>query len=170
MAHLWIHRQDGWAVLPLEHDEISLADAYSASTPGPSVAPGSVLRRGESHDAWHLVAAPAARVRVNGLPLATGIRTLADRDEVQIPGGPCSFFSLERLAVREPLPPLDRDISCPRCRQQVARDSIAVRCPGCGLWHHESPDLPCWTYAPTCAVCAQPTADDAGFRWTPEDG
>lgn len=169
MAHLWIHQADGWAVLPLERDSLTLDQIRHAARPG-ATGPGCAALRRTAHgrEEWHLVAEPGACVAVNGLPVATGLRTLADRDELRVPGLGRLYFSSERLARVEPLPETGREVSCPRCRQRIAPLAPAVRCPGCDLWHHQSDDLPCWTYAVTCALCQQSTEASAGFRWTPE--
>jgi hypothetical protein len=175
MAHLWVRHAGEWAVLPLDRTPLTLTairDATDSAAPAAGCPmPRAVLARTGSPDraVWHLVAAPDSGVRVNGLPLAAGLRVLADRDEVRAPGLESLFYSTERLAAVEPLPELGGEVSCPRCRQPIAPASPAVRCPGCNLWHHETGELPCWTYAPTCALCPQSTASDAGFRWTPEE-
>jgi hypothetical protein len=114
------------------------------------------------------VAPSGTPLMVNGLPLRAGLRTLQDRDELRVPGLGPLYFSTERIARIEPLPTEPDALSCPRCRDRIAAGSPAVRCPGCGLWHHQTEDRPCWTYAETCALCPQPTAADAGYRWTPE--
>ena len=44
-----------------------------------------------------------------------------------------------------------------------------VSCPNCGVRHHQSAELRCWTYAPGCAVCGWPTTLDARFRWVPDE-
>jgi hypothetical protein len=161
VAHLWVEEARGrWAVLPLETQRFALGR-------------GVMLRRysspGGRHEEWCVLSDPTTRIAVNGVPLTTGIRVLDDRDEITAPGRGSVFFSTERLARCEPLPPAERPLVCPRCRQPIAIGSPAVRCPRCALWHHQSAELPCWTYSPTCALCPQPTALDAGFRWTPED-
>jgi hypothetical protein len=120
-------------------------------------------------DAWVLVAPPDFGIRLNGEPVSTGLTVLADRDELRVPGQPPRFFSTETIARVEPFPESTRGGCCPRCRQTIECGTQAVRCPSCGLWHHASDELPCWTYAPTCAACAQDTSPDAGFRWTPEE-
>jgi len=115
-------------------------------------------------DAWVLVGMPA--VRVNGSPLAAGIRVLRDRDELVV-GGSRVFFSTESLAAIEPFAG-DEAVSCPRCGLGIPPRSPAVLCPHCRVYHHQSDELPCWTYTEHCATCDQSTALEAGFRWTPE--
>jgi hypothetical protein len=112
-----------------------------------------------------------ARPLVNGLPLHHGIAVLFDRDEIRLaPGGDGTplYFSTERLAVVTQYSPAGRLGLCPRCKQAIAPGEDAVRCPGCGVWHHSTAALPCWTYGDQCAACDHATSIEAGFRWTPE--
>ena len=117
---------------------------------------------------WALVAAWPSRVRINGAPMPLGLAVLDDRDEIRLPDF-TAWFSTELQAQVEPFPESATRGFCPRCKQSIAAGSPAVRCPICGLWHHQSSDLGCWTYAPTCTACPQDTALDIGFRWTPSD-
>lgn len=181
MAHLWMQDAEGaWGVLALSADELDLrqlaarvgdergerrsGDAARAAAPA-----GRLLQITADPTEWALLASPQAEISINGLPVQVGIQILTDRDEVRIGSSDSMFFSTECLARCEPLPPADRPLFCPRCRQPIETGSLAVRCPQCALWHHQSAELPCWTYSPTCALCPQPTELDAGFRWTPED-
>ena len=126
---------------------------------------------------WAFLTAPDARVLINGLPVPLGIAILADRDEIRFaatdeaPRGLLSpiYFSTERLAAVAAYPADGRRGSCPRCKQALTAGESAVCCPGCGLWHHATEALPCWSYGEHCAACPQATALDAGFQWTPED-
>ena len=191
MAHLWVEEHaTAWVVIPLagstfELDELSRAarsgSASIAGTRSPAnasidscdaeVPSGAELHRAPPLDsaAWHLIASPVSAIWVNGLPLLAGFRVMRDRDEIRLADGSSGFFSTEALARVSPMPATDRPMSCPRCRQRVEPESPAVSCPACGLWHHQLDDRPCWTYAPTCSLCPQPTALDAGFQWTPTE-
>ncbi len=170
MAHLWIPQTDGWAILPLERASLPLAEVQRAAFADSRGAERVALCRTDpGREEWHLVTAPGTRVAVNGLPVFAGLRTLLDRDEIRTTGLGRVYFSTERLARVESLPEQSREVSCPRCRQRIEAGALAVRCPGCNLWHHQSEDLPCWTYAATCAMCEQATAEHTGFRWTPEE-
>jgi hypothetical protein len=176
VPHLWLQDEsDSWAVFPLEGDRLELASipapAFRALGAGAAGAPRATLIRVPSpqREQWVLLAPHSTGITVDGIPLAAGIRALTDRAEVRVRGAATFFFSAERLARIEPFPALERSATCPRCRQEIATGTPAVRCPGCDLWHHASDDLPCWTYAPTCALCPQSTDPDAGFRWSPED-
>lgn len=164
MPLLWIEDSPGeWAIRPLSaaHVALSAREARCDSVP--------MLVHCESTTArgWHLLAPLTEHVWLNGLPLVAGIRALCDRDEIRSSDGTSYFYSVEELARVTPLPSTDAALMCPRCRQQIEQGTDAVLCPQCRLWHHQSDDLPCWTYAPTCAMCPQPSALDAGYQWTP---
>jgi hypothetical protein len=176
MAHLWLMNKDEWAVLSLDGDAFVIgngkvrrvADLLSMVT---EQLPVGIRRLTDSSSAqWALVAAPGARVSVNGMPAHLGLAVLADRDEIRIPGDPPFFFSTEVLAHVEPFPEADAHGLCPRCKKSISTGCPAVRCPNCGLWYHQSDAdcLPCWTYATHCAACSHATALDNGFRWSPE--
>ena len=81
---------------------------------------------GSARDAsWVLIAPPFA-MRVNGQPLALGIRVLRDKDEIieREENAPL-FFSTERLAAVEPFSG-DAPVVCARCRNEIA--------PGADAW------------------------------------
>jgi hypothetical protein len=162
MAHLWIaDPPDGWALVPLPDGGLPLS-----RVPGLEAAARATLIGG-SHPggAWVLVGTEL--VRINGFPLVTGVHALVDRDEIRLAGAEPAYFSTERRASPEPLPHSDRALACPRCRTTMLAGTPAVRCPGCSVWHHASDEMPCWSYAPTCALCSQVTDLNAGFRWMP---
>ena len=155
MAHLWLCESSGgdaWEMMPLDDDAVAVLSAVQ-------------LRRAAGEpDTWTLIGPP--RVRVNGHPLDAGIRVLRDRDELRV-GGRRAFFSTETLAMVVPFPG-ERPTLCPRCKLEILPGSPAVRCPQCGIWHHQSEEFPCWLYSSTCTNCDQLTALDAHFRWSPE--
>jgi uncharacterized protein YbaR (Trm112 family) len=128
-----------------------------------------VLLRENGSGSWVLIAAPGFEVRVNGAAVPLGIRVLADRDEISTDEGGAIYFSTENLARVEPFPGAQNRLFCPRCKQAVETDHPAVRCPQCGVWYHQTDELPCWTYAQHCALCDQSTQLSAGYRWTPEE-
>jgi hypothetical protein len=176
MAHLWVRDEtESWAVLPLEHDAFSL----NAELPRPIVRRLSegeamsevLLIRTDTAQAnlWVLIANAKAGVSVNGIPLATGIRVVSDRDQIRVRGAREFYFSTETLARIEPFSGGEQTIFCPRCKQEIETTMSAVKCPACGVWHHQTDELNCWTYAEVCALCAQATDLSTGFRWTPEE-
>ena len=169
MAHLWfLTDEKQWCPTPLFGDAVAPRDGALVPCDDAD-SPRVVLRRlqGVHPAAWALLT-DAATVRLNGLPVPLGLAVLDDRDEIRV-ADRGTWFSTEVLPAVEPFPASTIRGYCPRCKQAIEAAALAVKCPACGLWHHASEDLPCWTYAPACAACPQPTALDAGFRWTPED-
>jgi hypothetical protein len=178
MAQLWMQDQSSgaeWVVMPLSEGAFALApgDALPVRPrrAGTDCVGAALLlcSRGPEGEAWLVMGATQAGVRLNGAPLRTGVRVLQDRDELDVDGLGRVFFSEERLVRVEPFPGGERPVFCPRCKQAISAGSASVQCPQCRVWHHQCDDLPCWTYAERCALCDQPTALDAGYRWTPEE-
>jgi len=184
MPHLWVQTIDGdWKTAPLTDTAYQLSDtepvALGDTVPGQSLAdfPWLVRTTESQEPTWSLLSSARSHARVNGSPVALGIRVLDDRDEIVV-GGPASddtrrcFFSTERLVVVEPFPGAAQPVHCPRCKQEIHPGTFSVQCPHptCRMWHHQTKDLPCWSYAATCAspACDQPT-DTKIYRWTPED-
>jgi len=195
MAHLWVETgKDGWAVAPLAGDAFVLVP--QADRPirirRPTVPPssesdaadgrprqavandGAALVRSACGDKehWVLLSAPISQaVAVNGMPVVLGMRVLHDRDEIRVPRAPRMFFSTEQIARVEPYVAGGRRGKCPRCDSEIVEGSPSVRCPQCGVAHHQDPasEMGCWTYARTCASCPQPTGLDLGYTWTPEE-
>ncbi len=183
MAQLWHLGSPGlWQAqtLPPELEAVALApglpaasrdSAMTAGAAGPN-SPLLLAADAEGPPRWAVLSPCGIRVKINGDTLRCGIRMLRDKDEI-VAGGARFFFSVESLAEVIPFPGSDpaRRVFCARCKGDLKAGVPSVRCPGCGSWHHqdEGGELPCWTYAAPCALCAQPTAFDAGFQWTPED-
>ena len=118
---------------------------------------------------WLLVTPIASPALVNGTPVTTGIRVLADRDAIQLPGHASAYFSSERLAQVEEY--AGEPVTCPRCKHRIVAGDPVVCCPSCNVFHHAPNDgkPSCWQYADSCAaLCGQATDLEAGFRWTPE--
>jgi hypothetical protein len=160
MAHLWRIDDDGaWTPTLLDAESFALQ---------PSAV---VMRRsGAERDmTWSLLTPADPPTFVNGAPVLMGITTLADRDEIRVAGARSFFFATETLAGVAPFPAGGPRGFCPRCKQQIEAGAPAVACPRCALWYHQSDTLPCWTYAERCSACAQATALDTGFSWTPEE-
>jgi hypothetical protein len=172
MAHLWKKDATGWQAERLTGNCFNLAVCSTPhTTEGTINRPRMQIVRADADrsPAWALVASEDARARVNGRVPVGGICVLSDRDEVRTEAGAQYFFSTELLAEIEPFPAPERPVFCGRCRQLIATGTPAVRCPGasCGIWYHQSADLPCWTYD-KCMICGRRSALDAGFSWTPE--
>jgi hypothetical protein len=176
MAHLWLQDDAaGWSAFPLGSVAVDIGSkpprVLNVDSPGdPSrVAMLVPFSSPNAPPEWALLAGPAAAVSANGQPVRTGIHVLSDRDEIRVKGQPSLFFSTERLARAEPFPGADREILCPRCKQEINKGILAVECPSCLVWYHQSEELPCYTYAEKCATCSHGTSLDAGFSWTPEE-
>lgn len=176
MAHLWVTTEARhWAVLPLEDDAFTLA----TNPPRPVRHPMGdgeafsnvllVRTSGAEGTSWVLIAGAGSGVSVNGLPLATGLRVVSDRDEIRIPDAGALYFSTESLARVEPFAGSDQTLFCPRCKLEIEKGAEAVRCPACGVWHHQTEELNCWTYSEVCALCAHATDLNSAFQWTPEE-
>jgi len=174
MAHIWVDTPGGWAVAELDGDEFVLTGERDAPvrrrrTPdgGPA---GTLLLRGDGGRQRPFVLVTGRdgpRTHVNGTPLVLGVRVLADRDALRV-GQVRMFFSTETLPHAETYPADAPEVACARCRSPLRPGDPAVRCPSCGVWHHEAEGRRCWTYDSRCANCDQPTALDTGWRWTPE--
>lgn len=172
MAHLWNIDDSGeWVPKMLDGDQFELV-GKALKRAGDALVDFEVrllLRRiGDRPETWALVADGQHEIRINGVPNLVGLTILADHDEIRTPGGPAWFFSTETEARVEPYPDAEGGGFCPRCKLAISVGTPAVRCPGCGLWYHQSEEFPCWTAAPQCAACPHPTELGAGFCWTPE--
>jgi hypothetical protein len=122
------------------------------------------------HVEWALMATPAACVFRNGQPLATGLAMLSDRDEIVTRDTQATrrwYFSNQQLAHIAPAP--RGQPTCPRCKSGIKAGTPAVRCPACGVWHHQAlGDLECWSYMERCGAChKQDTHLDGQVRWSP---
>ncbi len=172
MAHFWIFDPaTGWAVRALD-EGLALAGCTKGRARVTQEQRGSadvrVFRCQGVEEVWVLIASCNAVVRVNGLLMNPGLRVLADRDEIVQAGRAAIFFSTEQLPRMEAFQDTGKAVVCPRCKQGIASGDLAVQCPQCRVWHHQSADLNCWTYSTRCALCDHPTALDGGYRWTPE--
>ena len=117
--------------------------------------------------AWVLLAVDGGEVRINGQPLDTGIRVLADRDEIQVRHSDSFYFSIETLASVKAFEGAAHPVFCPRCKLEIAAGEQSVKCPQCQVTYHQKTELECWTYAETCALCSQQTDLNQGFSWSP---
>ncbi|MBN1421524.1 MAG: hypothetical protein JXP34_22315 [Planctomycetes bacterium] len=176
MAHLWRNGSgEGWKVVPLDHDTHAIPCEGAGRPPVEEMSHGDngaviVRHRSSTGDGevWILLAPRGSAIRINGVPDGMGMHILRDRDEILAPGAGRLFFSTERRPEIVPYPETEGPRFCARCRQAIAAGTPAVRC-ACGLWHHESAGLPCWTYAERCSGCPAPTSLDGRFRWSPEE-
>jgi len=112
-------------------------------------------------DRWGLLARD--EVVVNGVP-ALPLRLLADKDEILI-NREIIFFSAESGAEVVPFPAPEREVCCGRCKGKLQAGEFAAQCLRCKVWHHQTQELPCWTYGATCSSCDCSTK---GGAWRPE--
>ena len=121
-------------------------------------------------DQWTILCTPRCAARINGTPIAVGVRVLKDRDAIASDGVGTQFFSAEKVAQILPYPDNKADACCVRCKLPLEPGTLTVRCPNpeCGFHHHETADRPCWTYSEGCAACGFPTDLEAGLQWSPE--
>jgi hypothetical protein len=164
LAHLWKARAGAqWTSVPLDGDSIDLTPEDVT----PAVV--TLLRQLHGSDArWFLVARGRARVRVNGALVVAGLRALDDRDEIRVESAPVIYYSTERLAVVEVFAGASVSLHCPRCKLPIETGAPIVRCPACNVSHHQTSELPCWTYAEHCTLCAARTELSTRYRWSPE--
>jgi hypothetical protein len=174
MAHLWYRDADDvWRVRPLGECALDISvcpprDLVPEFRLGHDTLAAVVSAPAGGAARWVLLVAGDTEIRVGGFPTVAGVRVLQDRDEIGVHPSGTLFYSAETLARVEEFAAGERAIFCPRCRQPVESGQLAVRCPHCGIWHHQTAGLPCWTYSPTCGVCPQATALDRGYEWVPE--
>ncbi len=177
MAHFFVRTDCGgdWEPVPIGRAVLGLAGdpprvTVKDAPPAPRSGSAAVVRRCDSAagGAWVLMAPADVNLHINGEPLPSGIRVLAHRDAVRLGHASPVFFSSEQLARIEPFPGSAQPTHCARSKSEIAAGTPAVRCVSCGLWFHETPELPGWTYSPTC-LCGQPTALDAGYTWRPDE-
>lgn len=174
MAHIWIRGdEDAWSTMPLDqhavdisvHPPRALAEGFRLGADALAV----VIRSGTSDSpVWVLLAAENSAVCINGFAPVAGVRVLQDHDEIRVQSLDPIFFSTETLARAEGFIATERTVFCGRCRQPMQNGEMAVHCPKCGIWYHQTEKLPCWTYSPSCGFCPQSTSPDAGFAWIPE--
>lgn len=189
MAHLWVKKSENkkrWKSVLLDQssvmeitgnpdEPIHPVETGIPKNPRPRLLRIEPSKNGVLQgEVWTILTPPTETVLVNGAPVLTGVKLLRDRDEIYLPGNSPIFFSTESIPVVEPFPGMDRKIICPRCRQEIKKGTLAVRCPSpaCGTWHHMDAEnnLPCWTYADFCGNpnCNYPTNLDSEYKWTPE--
>ena len=187
MAHFWIPGQRAhvgqekegrfeWAIARLPDDAAAFVLTDDPRQPVRLRGKGrdrsvvaQILRLGDwQNEAWVLQSPETEKVRVNGFPLVGGIRVLEDREEIFIRATGRIYFSTERAPRVEPFRGREEATPCPRCKGKIAQGESSVQCPQCRTWHHETTDMPCWTYSGKCALCNQATCFDTGFRWTPD--
>lgn len=120
---------------------------------------------------WAVLAPDDLSLKVNGAAVPDALVMLGDRDSISWTGVRTAFFSTETLPRIVAYPGGAESVHCGRCRMPLKPGELAVKCPGCSIWHCEdaAANRGCWSYAPTCAICDQSTDREAGFQWTPAE-
>jgi hypothetical protein len=196
MAQLFVPDSSyAWSILNLEGDRYRLSRAHPTQSVGRAVQPEStaslvvadrggrlsrkgvlLLSRSRAHRGvealsarsdWVVLAGRDARLRLNGVPVALGLAALRHRDELCFDGGTPLYFSTERVVSLETYEASDSP-RCPRCTLGIEAGDGYVRCPGCGVLHHQCQARECWTYTESCALCDQSSDLAAGLRWSPD--
>lgn len=177
MASFWIQtttNKDSWAKSVMQGEIVELTGAPPEPT---AVAAGTALRSTvpvvrrclvSGTESWILIVPAGMSIYVNGNAVKTHARLLRDRDAIWWCGISTLYFSTEREVWPELFPGHDLPVYCPRCKQELAKNQLAVECPACGLFHHEDPTakLECWSYTDVCAGCDRQTGLDA-VSWSP---
>ena len=175
MAHLWVRNEtDEWAVASLDGDVFTLLSHFPhVARRCPNDGESALMRSAtcdEVEPIWVLLAGETTSLRVNGSSVVAGIRALGDRDEIRGSSVERCFFSTEHPVAVVPSPDGEQPLFCPRCHLAIDPGTPAVRCPVCGVWHHQNDaEGPCWTYSEECAVCQHDTDLSCGYRWSPEE-
>ena len=177
MAYLWFRDDDcQWSVLSLATQSLDIESSppKTFTTEGSNSAKeGCTIVAPTDGDgqegSWAVVWGRSKKIKVNGLRMATGIRALSHGDEIKVGDNVPIYFSTEVLARIETFEGSEEPLVCPRCKQVIEPGSAVVRCPGCSVLHHEAGDLNCWSFAPKCSMCDNPTGIDEGFQWVPGD-
>jgi len=175
VPYLWFRPNQSTDWRPLEASGPALAIDSQAAAVRPlqaardAAADAVIIRSDAAAQPRFVLLIPSGLLaRVNGAPLPSGIHQLADRDAIHLGDAPPVFFSADARPVVEPYPGAADVAFCARCKSEIVPGTPACRCPGCGLWFHQSEEFPCWTFSDHC-VCGFPTALDGGPRWSPED-
>jgi Prokaryotic RING finger family 1 len=172
MPHVFYKDNDKWRVAPVVSPGLLRLDPVgveATAVPGlRSPAKACLFVYIATQNKWGVMVGADMAVRHNGVPIKAGLRMLEHRDALAPEAGTLLFFSTEELARVEPFAGAAA-VACQRCRGEIRQEDAAVRCPSCGVVHHEAADRNCWTYAETCAMCPQPSAPDAGLSWSPEE-
>jgi hypothetical protein len=179
MPCIWIREDSAWAAYRLTDKPVELSGSKLAELPSDPEPGGATDEERATFfrvagdglaDKWALVWGRKRSVRLNGLDLPTGVRILADRDEIKVDDNDPVVFTVETQASVESFPGSENEIRCPRCLKPIEAGSAAIRCPSCSLWFHcgEEKEKNCWAYSPEC-TCGRSTDMEAGFRWTPEE-
>ena len=159
MAHMWVRDDSGeWAsmqlvgdALALTGDRLELVQQRASDLSNDS----AQLQRRKDADGNGSCSLPRKIIGTStACRFARACASCGTATSSVSASGERMFFSTESLASGEPFTGLDHPIFCPRCKQEIAGQNLAVRCPQCDAWHHQTEEFPCWTYArdARCAI------------------
>ena len=178
MSTLWERDEHSvWTPRRLEGEAVELGESRpreeNASSTARSGRIGKVLllplKNGCNSRDWLLLWKTDTRININGIPLSSGIRCLAEKDEITIDSSHTVYFTREEPAQAKKFPGSDRKITCAFCHRPIEDGHFVVECPGCGYLFHQMEARECYTYDSTCRHCNTPTELGAGPLWTPEE-
>jgi hypothetical protein len=159
MERLFQIDQAEWKALALDAEEIQLS-----AMPDQAVL---VRKIDNEKSLCSLLVAPGVVAHVNGEKVLLGARVLNDRDAIHLAGQGRMFYSAHSAPVVAPYSG-KVTIPCSRCRIDIRPGELAVQCPGCHLFFHQSQESPCWLHAEQC-VCEHPTALEDDNSWSPNE-
>ena len=173
MPRLWIHHDPHqWTIVPLDRDPIGVAADRLCPVVSNTPVTHAVLATKVDADngQWAVIvrAGEEETVHVNGDRVLLGIRALRNHDAVQISGGERIYFSTDSAPAVAPYPTGKAPVPCARCGTLINSGDTAVKCPKCGAYFHQRPEIPCWLYTDHCG-CGQPTAMNEENCWRPDE-
>ncbi len=193
MATLWVPSQSNqWRPFVLQTDVYDLGQLLAGTDSGLSaavhVSQAVLVKTSAANTAlWVLLTSPDSSVSLmrEGIDSPAGIRVLKDKAVIRIGLSGNLFFSEEVLAAIETFPGMDRQMTCPRCKQAIGPQTPAVRCPSCGTWYHQTDTLPCYSLPvreekpgdrgakkapPQCVICGRISVLNGEYTVTPPEG
>lgn len=100
---------------------------------------------------------------VNGL-FVLPLQMLIDKDEIRVEGE-MVYFSADAPAEAVAFTTQEHAMACGRCKGKISEGELAVQCPLCGAWHHQTEALACWAEDAKCSGCERSTKR---INWQPE--
>jgi hypothetical protein len=172
MATMWIEHDGQWqaitlpAVMELKANGPAPLRGVVATAPIVAPIPGAT-------QTWLLIApvigAVVEPVFVNGEQILAGACRLSDRDAIRVGRGATMFFSTSQSPVVTAFSGA-KPLKCVRCSELIQPGTPAVRCPSCGIWHHQNEERACFDYADRCGGCnVQSTSLDEDSAWSPRE-
>ena len=166
------HKDNGWQAAPLPMNPSLLwfnpVRIESSAAPAPRHRRDAVVLMCVGQEGkWVAMVPEDARITHNGQRVrGGGLRVLMHGDSLAADAGAPVYFSTEQTpSVEDYAGPPE---ICARCKTPVKHGDRAVKCPRCGILHHETAEKNCWSYRTECTCCPQPTALETALCWSPE--